>query len=147
VNLVGDAQHCDVTLITNHAMGHATSSQNFRTVLKGKAKGVFQGRIDVARHAQKTEAHQLNKALLLTDGAEMNAKPELRIYADDVQCSHGATTGQIDDKALFYLMSRGIPLEEAQKLMVTAFTSELLELMADEMVKDMYQKEIDQWLS
>jgi Fe-S cluster assembly protein SufD len=109
-----------------HLAPHTTSRERFRGILAGKAKGVFNGRIFVAREAQKTAAELSNRNLLLDSGAEINTKPELEIYADDVKCAHGATTGQLDAQSMFYLLSRGIPPAEARSMLIQAFASELV---------------------
>lgn len=140
VNIVCGGRVCDATLRTNHMKPDCTSRQHYKTILKDSAKGVFQGKIYVERDAQKTDGYQLNNALLLSDKAEMNAKPELEIYADDVKCSHGATTGQIDEDALFYLRSRGITEDEARALMVEAFIGEVLEEIDDETVRTYFRE-------
>src|SRR5262249_26196513 len=106
--------------------------QLFKTVLDQDGHGVFQGTVLVERAAQKTSAHQLSRALMLSDRAAMDAKPELEIFADDVKCGHGATIGDIDETALFYLRSRGIDEATARKLLVTAFLDEVLDALDDE---------------
>ena len=116
----GDA-HVDNTTLIDHVGAGATSREVFKGVLDDTARGVFQGKILVRRHAQKTDSHQLHKALLLSRGAEVDAKPELEIYANDVKCGHGATTGQLDEAMMFYLGARGIPETEARRLLIEAF--------------------------
>lgn len=120
--------------ITNHTLiehlkPHCTSSQKFKGVLDDQAVGAFNGKIHVYPDAQKTEAYQLNRSILLTDQARMNTKPMLEIYADDVKCSHGATIGQLDEDALFYLQSRGIGKKEARLLLMYAFTDEIISMI------------------
>jgi Fe-S cluster assembly protein SufD len=105
---------------------HTTSRERFRSILADNARGVFNGRIYVDECAQKTNAQLSNRNLLLSPGAEINTKPELEIYADDVKCAHGSTTGQLDTNALFYLLSRGIPEKNARDLLIMAFASELV---------------------
>ena len=107
----------------------------FKGVLDDESCGVFQGKIIVHKNAQKADGHQLSKVLLLSDKAEMDAKPELEIYADDVKCSHGATAGQLDTAALFYLRSRGIPDALARNLLVQSFMAEALDEISDENVR------------
>jgi Fe-S cluster assembly protein SufD len=102
-----------------------------RNVLDGHARGVFQGKVLVERIAQKTDGYQMNQALLLSPDAEIDAKPELEIYADDVRCSHGATVGALDDDQLFYLRSRGIPEQEARQMLIDAFLDEAIALVED----------------
>ncbi len=101
-----------------------------KNVLAGRSRGVFQGKIEVARDAQKTDGYQMNQALLLSPDAEMDSKPELEIFADDVKCSHGATVGELDAEQLFYLRSRGIPDAEARAMLVRAFLTEALDPIA-----------------
>jgi len=125
--LVGAGQHSDITTEVDHASGGSESRQVFKGVLDGDGHGVFQGKVTVARDAQKTDAHQLNNALLLSDTAEIDAKPELEIYADDVKCSHGATAGDLDENELFYLRARGIDTAVARQLLVNAFVAAALD--------------------
>jgi Fe-S cluster assembly protein SufD len=106
---------------------------------------VFQGKIEVARAAQKTDGYQMNQALLLSPDAEIDCKPQLEIYADDVKCSHGATIGELDPEQLFYMASRGIPAEAARALLVRAFLAEALDVVEDEAARTMLDKVIDRW--
>ena len=108
------SQHADTTLVVDHAAPHCESRELFKTVIDGEATGVFQGKIIVRPHAQKTDGRMMSAALLLSEGGAMNNKPELEIFADDVQCAHGATCGQLDEDLLFYLMARGLPRKEAE---------------------------------
>ena len=98
-----------------------TSRQTVKNVLAGRSRGVFQGRIEVARGAQRTDGYQMNQALLLSPDAEIDTKPELEIFADDVKCSHGATVGELDPEQMFYLRCRGVPRPEARAILVRAF--------------------------
>ena len=123
----GDRQHLDHTSKIVHAVADTTSRQVYKGVLDGRARGVFQGHIVVAEDAQRTDGHQLNRALMLSDHAEIDSKPMLEIYADDVKCSHGATAGDLDETQLFYLQSRGIPRDEARRLLVEAFLAETID--------------------
>ena len=116
-----DEQHGDFTTVVAHKAPNCPSRQTVKSVLSGLARGVFQGRIEVDRIAQKTDGYQMSQALLLSPHAEMDIKPELRIYADDVKCSHGATIGALDENQVFYLRSRGIPEAEARSLLIRAF--------------------------
>lgn len=122
----------DVTSVITHAAPDCTSRQTVRNVLDGHARGVFQGKVFVDRVAQKTDGYQMNQALLLSENAEIDAKPELEIYADDVKCSHGATVGALDEDQLFYLRSRGVPDAEARQILIHAFLDEALGLIEDE---------------
>ena len=125
--LLGGAQHADFTTVVQHDAPSCTSRQTVKNVLAGRSQGVFQGRIEVARVAQKTDGYQMNQALLLSPDAEIDTKPELEIFADDVKCSHGATVGELDAEQLFYLRSRGIPDAEARSMLVRAFLAEALD--------------------
>jgi Fe-S cluster assembly protein SufD len=126
-SLLRGRQHADSTLVANHIARGCQSREVFKTVLDDEAHGVFQGRIIVRRGAQKTDAKMMTQALLLSDRAEANNKPELEIYADDVQCGHGATSGALDDELKFYLMARGIPAAEAEALLIQAFLGEAID--------------------
>jgi len=144
--LMRGREHCDNTTVIEHLTPDATSREVFKGVLDDEACGVFQGRIVVHRDAQHTDGHQLSKALLLSDRAEMDAKPELEIYADDVKCSHGATTGQLDETSLFYLRSRGIPEALARNLLVQSFMGEALEEVSDAGVREIMRDRMVHWL-
>lgn len=122
----------DITSVVTHAAPDCISRQTVRNVLDGHARGVFQGKVYVDRVAQKTDGYQMNQALLLSETAEIDAKPELEIYADDVKCSHGATVGALDEDQLFYLRSRGVPDAEARQILIHAFMDEALALVEDE---------------
>ena len=122
-------QHLDNYMLVEHAAPHCGSRQFYNGILDGQAHGVFHGRIIVHKDAQKTDAKQTNRNLLLTDDAQIDTKPQLEIYADDVKCTHGATIGQIEENALFYLRSRGINETRARKLLLMAFAGECLDRM------------------
>ena len=124
--------HTDNRILISHNAPHCDSSQNFKGILSDKATGVFNGKVYVAQDAQKTNAYQSNKNVLLSEEATIYTKPELEIYADDVKCSHGATSGQLDEEAIFYTMSRGIPRERAKALIVFAFAQEVVEDIKNE---------------
>ena len=121
------SQHVDNYVNVDHARPNCTSTQLFKGILDDQATGAFNGRILVREDAQKTLAYQTNNNILMSDEAKMNTKPQLEIYADDVKCSHGATTGQLDEEGLFYMQSRGIPRQEARLLMLYAFAHEVLD--------------------
>ncbi|MEM1387012.1 MAG: SufD family Fe-S cluster assembly protein [Pseudomonadota bacterium] len=142
----GDFQHDDTVFITHDAV-NCESRQVFKKVLRNGATGVFQGKILVKEGAQKTDGYQISQSLLLDDDSQFYAKPELEIYADDVQCSHGSTSGAIDETALFYLRARGVPLGQAQDLMTLAFLAEAIEEIADEALADVIRACLDDWLS
>ncbi|PYX80453.1 MAG: Fe-S cluster assembly protein SufD, partial [Acidobacteria bacterium] len=139
----GGRQHMDNYMMVEHASPHCASRQFYNGILDGHAQGVFHGRIIVHNAAQKTDAKQTNRNLLLSDDAQIHTKPQLEIYADDVKCTHGATIGQIEEDALFYLRSRGIDEASARKLLLSAFASECLERMKQDGVR----KYIEQVLS
>ncbi|NKB29614.1 MAG: Fe-S cluster assembly protein SufD [Rhodobacteraceae bacterium] len=141
----GDFHHDDTVFITHDAL-RCESRQVFKKVLRNGATGVFQGKILVKKDAQKTDGFQLSQALLLDDDAQFLAKPELEIYADDVLCSHGSTTGAIDEEALFYLRSRGVPTVEAQDLLVLAFLAEAIDEVDAEDIADELITRLTGWL-
>jgi Fe-S cluster assembly protein SufD len=124
-------QHADFTTVVSHVAPGCQSRQTVRTVLAGRARGVFQGKIAVGRLAQQTDGYQMGKALLLSPDAEIDTKPELEIFADDVKCSHGTTVGALDPEQVFYLRSRGLSEAEAKALLVRAFLAEALDFVAD----------------
>jgi Fe-S cluster assembly protein SufD len=134
--LLDGIQHADFTSVVSHDAPHCASRQTVKNVLAGRSRGVFQGRIEVARDAQKTDGYQMNQALLLSPDAEIDCKPELEIFADDVKCSHGATVGALDPEQLFYLRSRGISELEARAILVRAFLSEALDLVSYSRTRD-----------
>ncbi len=125
--LLKGRQHADAMVVADHEAANCQSRELFKAVLDGEARNVFQGRIKVHSRAQKTDARMMTRALLLSDTAEAVSKPELEIFADDVQCGHGATTGALDGELKFYLMARGIPAKEAETLLVQAFIGEVLD--------------------
>ncbi len=141
--LLSGTQHADLTSVVAHDAPGCTSRQTVKNVLSGSARAVFQGKIVVARAAQKTDGYQMNQALLLSDTAEIDSKPELEIYADDVKCSHGATAGALDEDQLFYLRSRGIPGHEAHAILVRAFLADGLALIEDEAVRGLLEQAVD----
>lgn len=129
-------QHLDHTTRIDHAVPNTSSHEVYKGVLDDSARGVFQGGILVRQDAQKTDGHQLNKALLLSPKAEIDSKPALEIFADDVKCSHGATTGEIEAEQLFYLRARGVPEEEARALLVQAFLDEIFDNIREEELRE-----------
>ena len=144
--LLRDRQHCDTTLLVEHRVPHCTSRELFKGVLDGESRGVFQGKIIVSPGAQKTDGKQMAGALLLSETAEFDSKPELEIFADDVVCGHGSTSGQIDDDLLFYLEARGIPEADARALLVQAFVGEAIERIEDEALRDALGQASASWL-
>jgi len=141
----GDFHHDDTIFITHDAV-NCESRQVFKKVLRNGATGVFQGKILVKAGAQKTDGYQISQALLLDGDSQFLAKPELEIYADDVACSHGSTTGAIDDEALFYLKSRGVPETEAQDLLVKAFLAEAIDEIENEEISEDLTARLEGWL-
>lgn len=146
VNLLGADQHGDTTILIEHQAPHCASNQLYRTVLDDNARGVFQGKVHVHQVAQKTDGYQLSNALLLSEKAEMDTKPELEIYADDVLCSHGATTGQLNEEPLFYLRNRGLTEAEARMLLIQAFVGEVVDKITDENFKSIIEEKTSAWL-
>jgi Fe-S cluster assembly protein SufD len=147
VNLLKDAQHGDMTLVVDHAVPNCTSREVFRAVLDDRAHSVFQGKIIVRPDAQKTDGKMMTRALLLSDDAEADSKPELEIFADDVACGHGATIGALDDSLLFYLRARGLSEKEAQALLIQAFVGEAVESIADDSLRDVVIGAAERWLA
>ena len=144
--LMRGRQHCDTTLVVEHRVPRCTSRELFKAVLDEEARGVFQGKIIVSPGAQKTDGKQMSQALLLSEAAEFDSKPELEIYADDVVCGHGATSGQIDEDLLFYLKARGIPELQARALLIQAFVGEALERIEDEGLRNALAASSAEWL-
>jgi Fe-S cluster assembly protein SufD len=140
-------QHADLTLVADHAAGGCQSREVFKTVLDDESRGVFQGKIIVRPHAQKTDAKMASHALLLSEDAEADNKPELEIFADDVQCGHGATAGALDDDLLFYLRARGIPAKEAEALLIQAFIGEAIEGIEHAGLREALMEAAGRWLA
>ncbi len=143
--IMGGTQVSDFTTAISHDAPNCPSRQTVKSVLAGKARAVFQGRIEVARIAQKTDGYQMNQALLLSPDAEINSKPELEIYADDVKCSHGATVGALDPEQLFYMRSRGVPADEARMILVRAFLTDAFEAVAHDGLRAVFETAVDEW--
>jgi len=137
---LGENEHQEINTKINHLAPNCKSYQKIKNVLEDNSHGVYQGKIFVKDIAQKTDAYQLSKALILNDQAEFNAKPELEIYADDVKCSHGSSSGSIDEDAIHYLMTRGIELSNAKKLLINGFLSEIFENIPEEIIKNFLEK-------
>jgi len=135
-------EHQEIKTQINHLAPNCKSYQKIKNVLESDSNGVYQGKIFVKDIAQKTDAYQLSKALILNDKAEFNAKPELEIYADDVKCSHGSTSGSIDAEAIHYLMTRGIELREAKKLLIKGFLNEIFDNIPEEKIRTFFEKSI-----
>ncbi len=145
--LLKGRQHADTTLIANHIARGCQSREVFKSVLDDEARGVFQGRIIVRPGAQQTDAKMMTRALLLSDRAEADNKPELEIFADDVQCGHGATAGALDEELKFYLMARGIPAAEAESLLIQAFLGEAVEGIEHAGLREALMEEVVAWLA
>jgi Fe-S cluster assembly protein SufD len=147
VNLLNGRQHADTTLFLDHAVPNCASREVFRAVVDDRAHSVFQGRIIVQPKAQKTDAKMMTRALLLSDEAEADNKPELEIFADDVTCGHGATTGALDESLLFYLRARGLSEKEAQALLIQAFVGEAIESIASDALRELAISTAQSWLA
>ena len=146
LNLVSDGQHADITMDAQHVVPGTTSQPLFKSIARGRGKAVVQGKLVVARDAQKTDAKFMHQGLMLSDEAEILSKPELEIYADDVVCGHGSTCGKLDEDSMFYLESRGIPTEEAETMLVRGFLEELVDPIEDEALAEALHGIIDGWL-
>ena len=140
--LVGTGQHADTHSLIDHRQPHCTSHQTYKGILDGKSRAVFNGRVFVRRDAQKTDAYQSNKNLLLSNEARIDTKPQLEILADDVKCAHGATVGQLEEEELFYLVSRGLHTELARNLLTYGFAEELVEKIKIESIKSQLDEAI-----
>ncbi len=147
VSLLGGREHADTTLLVEHVAPGCVSRETFKYILDEEATGVFQGKIHVAPGAQKTDGKMLCKAMLLSDMAAMNNKPELEIFADDVVCGHGATCGGLDIDQLFYLQTRGLPFAQAEALLLEAFAGELVDGIGHEGLIKAFRREVSAWLS
>ncbi len=147
VNLLAGDTHTDVTMVLDHAVPNTGSRELVRNVVTGRARGVFQGRINVHQVAQKTDAKMACNTLLLSDDAEFSTKPELEIFADDVACGHGATVTEIDRNHLFYLMARGVPERTARGLLIKAFLAEVIEGLENEPLVEALEAKLDRWFA
>lgn len=146
IYMPSEQQHIDHHTTINHQVGHCHSEQDYRGILMGKGRAVFNGKVIVAKDAQKTQANQQNKNLLLSKQAEIDTKPQLEIFADDVICTHGATVGQLDEDALFYLAARGIGREEATTYLIQAFAGDNLRRISNEILSQWMAVLINQQL-
>ncbi len=144
--LLAAQQHADSRLVVDHQVPHCASRELFKCVMDDHARGIFQGKVIVRPHAQKTDGKQSSHALLLTETAEFDAKPELEIYADDVVCGHGATSGDLNHDHVFYLKSRGIPETEAKALLIAAFVGEAFETIAHDGIREALVAFAETWL-
>ena len=143
----GSNFHHDDTVFVTHDAVNCESRQVFKKVLRNGATGVFQGKILVQPDAQKTDGYQISQGLLLDEDSQFLAKPELEIYADDVACSHGSTCGAIDEEAMFYLKSRGVPKKEAQDMLVLAFLAEAIEEVENDVLADEIRDRLAAWMA
>ncbi len=147
VHLLCDRQLGDTTLFVDHALPHGTSKELFKSVLDDEARGVFQGKIIVRQDAQKVDGRMMTQSLMLSERAEADNKPELEIYADNVQCGHGATSGRIDEDLLFYLRARGIPELAAKALLIEAFVGEAVTAIGNEAIGEALSELTHEWVS
>lgn len=147
VYLGRDSQHMDHSTLINHLAPNTTSVESYKGALDDKARGVFQGAIVVADGADGTDGRMSNRTLLLSDDAEIDAKPQLEIYADDVQCAHGFTAGELDEDSLFYLRTRGIPDNQARSMLVEGFLTEVVEIGVDEIYQNIFKTKISNWMN
>jgi Fe-S cluster assembly protein SufD len=145
--LLRGRQEATVATLIDHAAPGSETREVFKGVVEDRSHGVFQGKIQVRREAQQTNAHQLNKNLLLSPRAAIDSKPELEIFADDVKCSHGATIGDLDETAMFYLQARGIPEAEARRMLIEAFAADAIELVEDATAQAYLRRHLDNWLA
>ena len=150
-NMYGFYAMNDKSLIDNHtSVDHvdenSLSNEHYKGIMGGRSNGVFNGKIFVRKKAQKTNAFQSNNNIILSDKSKVNTKPQLEIWADDVKCSHGCTVGQMDDDAIFYLMSRGISRKDSISLLLSAFSSEIIEKITDEKMKSLFTELIKKQL-
>jgi len=140
-------EHQEIKTLVNHLAPNCKSNQKVKNVLSSESKGVYQGKIYVKDIAQKTDAYQLSKALLLDDEAEFNSKPELEIYADDVKCSHGSSSGNIDQDSLHYLMTRGLSRKDSTKLLVKGFLNDVIEFIKSPTIKSFIESELEKQIN
>jgi Fe-S cluster assembly protein SufD len=134
--LLDGKEHVDNHTLADHAVPNCFSNELYKGIIGGESTGVFNGKIMVREDAQKTNAYQSNNNILLSDSATINTKPQLEIYADDVKCSHGATIGQLDENAMFYLRSRGLSLKDAKNLLLYAFATDVLDSIKTDEIRD-----------
>ena len=140
-------EHQEIKTLVNHLAPNCKSNQKVKNVLSSESKGVYQGKIYVKDIAQKTDAYQLSKALLLDENSEFNSKPELEIYADDVKCSHGSSSGNIDEDSLYYLMTRGLNQNDSKKLLIKGFLNDVVEFIKNPSIKKFIETKLDQQIN
>ena len=141
--ILNNGEHHEVKTNMFHREPNCKSHQKIKNILQGDSKGIFQGKVSVSNRAQKTDAYQLSKGLILDDKSEFNTKPELEIYADDVKCSHGSTSGNIDEDAVYYLMTRGLSKKEATKLIIKGFLNDVVSEIEDSEVKKLIDEHLE----
>ena len=146
LSLSKDSQHLDTHIVTKHNTSDCTSTQNFKSILRDQSSGVFNGKVIVQKDAQKTDSNQSNKNLLLSDNAKINSNPQLVIHADNVKCSHGSSTGEIEPDALFYMRSRGLDEKTAKSLLINGFASETFEKINDEEIRKYVSQQFERWV-
>lgn len=146
LQLQRDAQCADTTILLEHFAPHCRSNQFYKTILKDQATGIFQGKIFVDQKAQKTDGYQMSNGILLSEGTTMQTKPQLEIYADDVKCSHGTTTGQLDETPLFYLCSRGLTEVDARRLLLQSACGDVIEKISQDELKEKITQSTKEWL-
>ena len=144
--LAHNNQHHEVKTNVKHIGQTTKSYQKIKSVLNKNSKAIFQGKIHVDKNAQKTNGYQLSKAILLDQESEFDSKPELEIYADDVKCSHGSTSGSLDESSIFYLMSRGLNREEAKKILIKGFLNDAIETITNSEIKEFFFKKLEKQL-
>ena len=135
--------HQEIKTLVNHLVPNCKSFQKIKSVLDSNAKGVYQGKIFVKDIAQKTNAYQLSKALLISENSEFDSKPELEIYADDVKCSHGSTSGNVDENSVHYLMTRGLTKKEATQLLINGFLKEIISEIKSDTIKKFVENKLE----
>ena len=141
--ILGKDEHQEIKTRINHLAPNCKSYQKIKNVLENDSKGVYQGKIFVKDTAQKTDAYQLSKGLILDENSEFNAKPELEIYADDVKCSHGSTSGNVDREAIYYLMTRGISEKIATKIIIKGFLSDIVSEVQNPEIKKIIENHLE----
>ena len=146
---LNDNKHHEIRTIINHLTENTKSYQLIKSVLEDSSKAAYQGKIFVNSEAQKTDGYQLSKAILLNKNSEFNAKPELEIYADDVKCSHGSASGNLNEDSIFYLMSRGLNYKQSKELLINGFLMDVVEKITDLEVKNLIKKlmGVQEWIS
>ena len=146
-SFLNNSEHQEIKTRINHFFPNCKSYQKVKNVLDSESKGVYQGKIFVKDVAQKTDAYQLSKAILLSERSEFDSKPELEIYADDVKCSHGSTSGNLDKDSIYYLMTRGLNKKESTRLLINGFLNEVTESIKSNSIKNFIKNKLEEQLS